>query len=55
MDNNKHLPDVPTEKEVLANGVSLGKMNAILLQKVEELTLYILQLNKEVKQLKAEK
>jgi len=52
--NNKHLPDVPTEKEVLANGVSLGKMNAILLQKVEELTLYMIAINKRMKALEEE-
>jgi hypothetical protein len=51
---NKHLPDVPSEKEVLANGVSLGKMDAILLQKVEELTLYIIAMNKRIAQLEKE-
>jgi hypothetical protein len=44
---NKHLPDVPSEETVLANGASLGQMNAILLQKVEELTLYMIQLQKD--------
>jgi len=45
--DNKHLPDVPSEKEVLENGVSLGEMNKILLQKVEELTLYMIDLKKQ--------
>lgn len=49
---NKHLPDVPPEKEVLQNGISLGEMNATLLQKVEELTLYTIQMQKEVEELK---
>ncbi len=56
-----HLPGVPSEVEVLANGVALGKMNATLLQKVEELTLYLIQQNErieileqEVKRLQAE-
>ncbi len=49
---NKHLPGIPTEKEVLANGVSLGEMQAKLLQKVEELTLYVIDLKKENDQLK---
>lgn len=44
---NKHLPDVPSEKEVLENGVNLGDMNSTLLQKVEELTLYMIQLQKD--------
>ncbi|QJB42423.1 hypothetical protein HF324_33065 [Chitinophaga oryzae] len=44
---HKHLPDVPTAKEVQENGIDIGNMNATLLQKVEELTLYIIQLNKK--------
>jgi hypothetical protein len=43
---NNHLPDVPTAEEVKANGLSLGEMNAILLKKVEELTLYVIELKK---------
>lgn len=45
------LPGVPTADEIKANGVELGKMQAILLQKIEELTLYILQLNKNNQEL----
>lgn len=44
---NKHLPGVPSEEEVAANGVNVGSMNATLLQKVEELTLYMINLQKE--------
>lgn len=44
---HKHLPDVPTAKEVQENGIDIGNINATLLQKVEELTLYIIQLNKK--------
>ena len=44
---NKHLPDVPSEETVLKKGTNLGTMDAILLQKVEELTLYMIQLQKE--------
>lgn len=51
---NKHLPDVPSEKEVLANGVNLGEMNAVLLQKVEELTLYMIAMDKRMQQLEHE-
>jgi hypothetical protein len=43
---NGHLPEVPTAKEVEQNGVNIGEMNAKLLQKVEELTLYVIELNK---------
>lgn len=45
---HKHLPEIPAEKEVLADGQDLGEMNRLLLKKVEELTLYIIQLNKKV-------
>ncbi|MCK4664885.1 MAG: hypothetical protein KAT68_18585 [Bacteroidales bacterium] len=52
IETNKHLPDVPSENEVLKNGVSLGEMNSVLLQKIEELTLYIIEQNKSIEQLK---
>eukprot|EP01133_Synstelium_polycarpum_P010059 gene10059-11734_t len=41
-----HLPGIPSAAEVKANGVELGEMSAKLLQKIEELTLYIIQQNK---------
>ena len=44
---NKHLPDVPTSDEITKNGVSLGKTQSLLLQKIEELTLYVIELKKE--------
>lgn len=44
---NKHLPDVPSEAEVKEKGIEMGEMNAILLKKVEELTLYLIQLKKD--------
>jgi hypothetical protein len=43
---NKHLPEVPSAKEMEANGVQLGEMNMLLLKKVEELTLYVIELKK---------
>lgn len=49
---NKHLPGVPSEKEVLVNGNNLGEMDAVLLKKIEELTLYVIQLKKETEMLK---
>jgi hypothetical protein len=48
---NKHLPDVPSEAEVKAKGVSIGDMQSKLLQKVEELTLYMIELKKENQEL----
>ena len=49
---NKHLPEVPSEKEVHENGISLGYMNGILLKKIEELTLYVIEQQKEIEELK---
>lgn len=49
---HEHLPDIPSEKEILANGIELGKMDSKLLQKIEELTLYIIQQQKEIIDLK---
>lgn len=49
---NKHLPGVPSAAEVEANGVDVGDMHRLLLEKVEELTLYILMLEEEQLKLK---
>lgn len=43
-----HLPNIPSEKEVLENGVNLLEMNIKLLEKVEELTLYVIELEKKI-------
>ncbi|KZS38060.1 hypothetical protein AWE51_18615 [Aquimarina aggregata] len=47
-----HLKDIPSAEEVEKNGISLGKINAKLLQKIEELTLYTIQQQKEIQNLK---
>lgn len=44
---NGHLPNIPTETEVMKTGVNLAEMNVKLLEKVEELTLYVLELKKK--------
>ncbi len=49
---NNHLPNVPSAEEMEAEGISLKAMNLILLQKIEELTLYTLQQQKEIDILK---
>lgn len=49
----KHLPDIPSAKEVAEEGYSQHEMNKVLLQKVEELTLYVIELEKQVNALKA--
>lgn len=51
---NNSLPGVPKENEVCKEGVSVGEMNKILLQKVEELTLYMIQMQKEIEEMQAE-
>jgi hypothetical protein len=48
------LPDVPTANDVAENGADLGEMNKILLQKVEELTLYLIKQEKVMNELKNE-
>lgn len=50
---NKHLPEIPTAKEVEENGVSLGEMQSLLLQKIEELTLYTIEQDKRIKELES--
>ncbi len=49
---NGHLPDIPTEAEVREKGVSLGDMQVKLLAKVEELTLHMIQQDKENRELR---
>lgn len=49
----KHLPNVPSEKELKANGMDVQEMNAVLMQKVEELTLYLIEQDKEIETMKA--
>jgi hypothetical protein len=49
---NHHLPDIPTEAEVKQKGVSVGEMQAKLLAKVEELTLHMIQREKENQELR---
>jgi len=52
INENHHLPNIPSAAEVEENGINIGEMNAKLLLKVEELTLYILDLQKQINELK---
>jgi len=45
--NNSHLPDIPSASEIKEQGLSMGEMQNKLLQKIEELTLYVIELKKE--------
>lgn len=51
---NKHLPNISSAFQVEKEGVELGELNKQLLQKVEELTLYLIDQHKEIRNLKAE-
>jgi hypothetical protein len=51
IEKNKHLPEIPAAKEIKENGISVGEINAKLLQKIEELTLYILELESRVSEI----
>jgi hypothetical protein len=52
---NKHLPNVASASQVQESGIDVAKMDAKLLEKIEELTLYIIQLNKRIEKLEREK
>ncbi|MBO9593707.1 MAG: hypothetical protein J7599_12435 [Niabella sp.] len=52
---NGHLPEVPSAKEVAEKGIEVGANQAILLKKIEELTLHLIQLEKKVTDLEKEK
>lgn len=52
---NGHLPEIPSEEQVKQEGIKVSELNAKLLQKIEELTLYVIELKKEVDALKADK
>lgn len=48
IDKNQHLPDIPSAEEVIREGVDLGEINQLLLKKVEELTLYLIDKDGQV-------
>ncbi|MCZ4407969.1 hypothetical protein O3Q51_04065 [Cryomorphaceae bacterium 1068] len=54
LEENKHLPDFPSAVEVEKDGLALGETERLLTIKVEELTLYILELKKEIDTLREE-
>jgi UDP-N-acetylglucosamine pyrophosphorylase len=47
---NKHLPEIPSAKEIEKNGLMLAEMNMNLLKKMEEMTLYMIEQNKKIDQ-----
>jgi len=52
IDQHQHLPEVPSADEVAKEGLNLGEMNKLLMKKVEELTLYLIENQKQINELK---
>lgn len=50
IDQHHHLPEIPSAEEVSKNGLSLGEMNKLLMKKVEELTLYLIEKDEQLQQ-----
>ncbi len=48
---NKHLPGIPSALEIQKNGLPVGETQKMMMEKIEELTLYIIQLNKRIEEL----
>lgn len=55
INKNNHLPGIPSAKDIETNGLSIGEMQKLQMEKIEELTLYIIELKKEIDKLKAQK
>ncbi|WP_369014650.1 hypothetical protein [Flavobacterium anhuiense] len=51
---HKHLPEIPSAKEIQKNGLMLAEMNMSLLKKMEEMTLYMIEMKKENEEIKKE-
>ncbi|HRK55437.1 MAG TPA: tail fiber protein [Cyclobacteriaceae bacterium] len=54
IEQNKHLPEVPSAKEMEEEGINLKEMNLLLLRKIEEMTLHLIDQNQQYAQLKEE-
>jgi hypothetical protein len=55
IEENNHLPGIPTATEVEKEGISVGQMQTRMMEKIEELSLYIIQLQNQIDELKAQK
>ncbi len=54
INKNHHLPNIPTANEVKENGLGIAEMQVKQMEKIEELTLYLIELKKEIKVIKKE-
>jgi len=52
---NKHLPNMPSAKQIAENGLHLGDVQKRMMEKIEELTLYVIELKKEIENIKNKK
>ncbi|WP_439697191.1 hypothetical protein ACFGVS_01625 [Mucilaginibacter sp. AW1-7] len=52
INQNQHLPDMPSQEQVAKDGLNLGEMNKLLLKKMEEMTLYMIEAKEEINELK---
>jgi hypothetical protein len=50
----KHLPDIPPSSEIEMNGLDLGKLVSLQMKKIEELTIHLVEMQKEINELKNE-
>jgi hypothetical protein len=55
INENKHLPNIPSAEEIQNNGLKVGEVQNKMMQKIEELTLYVIELKKEIELLKQKK
>jgi len=55
INKSSHLPDVPSASEVERGGLDIGSTQAVLLRKIEELSLYVIELNKKIEKLEKDK
>jgi hypothetical protein len=54
IEGNRHLPEIPTAGTIEENGLELGNMATLQMKKIEELTLYVIELQKQVDELKVQ-
>jgi hypothetical protein len=50
INDNQHLPEIPSEKEIIENGMETGEIITLQMKKIEELTLYIIEQNKQIEE-----
>lgn len=51
IEQNKHLPGIPSAKQIQKNGLAVGEVQTKMMEKIEELTLYLIEQNKQIQQL----